>query len=153
MTEGERPPSDVIRLTLPGDPAYGSIARTAAMTLGLRAGFDWPTLERLALAVDEAMVLLLTGHPSETQLDLTFHSRPGELQLDARAAGTDAWDDPVDPDESGPGDVDDSDVDVSPPAVERFAGIVTGVVDHWSVDTDERTLRLRVGGESSDPPQ
>lgn len=128
MPEPGRAPTDQISLRLPGDPAYGSIARTAAMALGLRAGFSWPVLQALALAVDETMVLLLGGRGSDGSLVLSFAVDDAHLQIEVRRDGADDGDTaPVDPE-----------------ALQRFGELIEGAVTRWSVGTDTTTVRLAV---------
>lgn len=124
---------DEVTLRLPGDVAYASIARTAAMALGLRAGFAWPILTSLALAVDETMVLLLgstatsIGTQADGTLDLGFTVADGSLVMTVTAHGGSHHIDPA-----GPG-------------IERFAELITDTVDDWTVEAESATVRLSVG--------
>lgn len=122
---------DVVTLRLPGDVAYASIARTAAMALGLRAGFAWPALTSLALAVDETMVLLLgstdAGSDPDGTLDLGFMVGDGGLTMSVTVRGGRHH---LDPD--GPG-------------MQRFGELIADTVDDWSVDAGAATVRLSVG--------
>lgn len=131
MAGGTTPPPDEVTLRLPGDVAYASIARTAAMALGLRAGFVWPVLTALALAVDETMVLLLGSADSrgdtDNMLDLDFTVADGGLAMTVTAHGGGHR---IDPDG---------------PAIERFGELIADAVDDWSVDASTATVRLSVG--------
>lgn len=131
MAGGTAPTPDEVTLRLPGDVAYASIARTAAMALGLRAGFAWPVLTALALAVDETMVLLLGSTDShgdaENMLDLGFTVADGGLVMTVTAHGSGHR---IDPD--GPG-------------IKRFGELIADAVDDWSVDAATATVRLSVG--------
>jgi serine/threonine-protein kinase RsbW len=122
--------SDVVNLQLPADSAYASIARTATMALGLRAGFAWPTLTALALAVDETMVMLLgpsgpAPHPDDT-LELTFAVAPGGLELTVTADG------------SGPA------IDPGGTSVQRFTALMADLVDSWTLDPAAGSVTMTV---------
>ncbi len=122
---------DEVTLRLPGDVAYASIARTAAMALGLRAGFSWPVLTALALAVDETMVLLLgstnAGTDPHGELDLHFTVVDGGLAITIHSQDGNHH---IDPQGSG---------------MERFGILISDTVDDWSVDAESATVRLSVG--------
>jgi hypothetical protein len=138
MAEGTHDDTDVVTVRLPGDSAYASIGRTAAMALGLRAGFDWPTLTALALAVDETMVMLLgpagpAPHPDDT-LELVFTVGSGQLAL---AVGADGSGPPIDP---------------AGPALERFATLMDGFPGSWSVDPAANLVEITVTGPGPTPP-
>jgi hypothetical protein len=86
---------DEIRLDLPASGPYARIARVAASSLALRLGAPARAIEDLRLAVDEAVVLLLSVSRGEED---TIHGRyvvadrslSIELRLDApvRPLGT-----------------------------------------------------------------
>lgn len=129
--EGARAQPDEVFLDLPADSAYASIARTATMELGLRAGFDWPTLTSLALAIDETLVMLLgpsgpAPHPDDVlRLRFTVHHQALELRVTAHGRGP-----AIDPDGE---------------AAARFIEFVGDLVDSWSLDADQHAVTLKVG--------
>lgn len=131
MVSGPGQAFDKISLRLPGDPEYGSIARTAAMALGLRAGFDWPVLQALALAVDETMVLLLDRSRPTRPLDLTFTISDDRLALEVRQQ-------PALPEDPH------STVTVDPQALQRFGDLIEGAVTEWSVGPETATVHLLI---------
>lgn len=98
------------------------------MALGLRAGFSWPVLQALALAVDETMVLLLGGRDPDGSLVLSFAVDDAHLQIEVRRDGAD----------------DGEPAPVEPEALQRFGELVEGAVTRWSVGTDTATVRLVV---------
>lgn len=124
-------PADEVFVDLPADSAYASIARTATMELGLRAGFDWPTLTALALAIDETLVMLLgpggpAPHPDDVlRLRFTVHHQALELRVTAHGRGP-----AIDPDGE---------------AAARFTEFVGDLVDSWSLDADQHAVTLLVG--------
>jgi hypothetical protein len=134
MADGSAGTPHEVTLRLPGDVAYASIARTAAMELGLRAGFAWPVLTALALAVDETMVLLLgsadAGATHDGALDLRFTMANGHLDIAITA------------------DDGDRRIDPGGPAMDRFGVLITDTVDSWSVDTSTATVHLSVRATS-----
>lgn len=58
---GAQPVHDVVQLTVPADPAYVAVVRTAAAGLAARADLTLDRIEDLRIAVDEACALLLSG--------------------------------------------------------------------------------------------
>jgi hypothetical protein len=134
MADGSAGTPDEVTLRLPGDVAYASIARTAAMELGLRAGFAWPILTALALAVDETMVLLLgstnAADMHDGALNLRFTMVNGQLDIAITAGGGDRR---IDPGKS---------------TMDRFGALISDTVDHWSVDTSTATVHLSVEAAS-----
>lgn len=114
---------DRIRLTLPADPEYGRVARTAAAGLALRLGFSYGEIEDLRLAIDEVLILLLRPSAESDQVTLVFEPTEEGLVLDASTGQT-----PTDwPDEE---------------ACNRFEYLVDPVVDAWEVDEDQGRVHL-----------
>ncbi len=86
---------DEIRLDLPASGPYARIARVAASSLALRLGAPARAIEDLRLAVDEAVVLLLSASRGEEDTIrgrylVSERSLAIELRLDApvRPLGT-----------------------------------------------------------------
>jgi hypothetical protein len=137
MAGGSAGAPDEVTLRLPGDVAYASIARTAAMELGLRAGFAWPVLTALALAVDETMVLLLGSTDASPEADgmlvLRFTVAAGTLDIAVTADGGRHH--------------------LAPhgPSMDRFGALIADTVDDWSVDTATATVHLSVRSPGPDP--
>ncbi len=117
---------DEVRLTLPSEPEYGRLARIAAAALALRAGFDYPEIEDLRIALDEALILLLRPEGSPGVVTVVF--RLGTEDLDIVATTT-------------AGD-DQHWVDAGARA--RFDRIVGGIVDVAEVDDAGRRVHLVV---------
>lgn len=66
------PVGDEVKLRLPADPAYGSLARIAATSLARRLGFGWRAVEDLGLAIDEAVILLVNPETGGDGLDVVL---------------------------------------------------------------------------------
>jgi anti-sigma regulatory factor (Ser/Thr protein kinase) len=116
---------DTIRLTLPADPEYGRVARTAAAGLALRLGFSYREIEDLRLAIDELLILLLHDHRAIGTITLEFEPTDQGIVVDASAndrGGGRGWDDPE--------------------ACDRFEHLVTPVVDAWEIDGAARRAHL-----------
>lgn len=128
--------TDDVALRIPADPDYAAIARTAAMALGLRAGFTWPTLTALAVAVDESLILLLTGRQETTAsgtVDIAATVSDGHLELAVGLTAAHAL--------------------PSPGAIERFDTLVGDAVDHWAFDAEHHQVLLGIReSRGSEPP-
>lgn len=128
---------DLVRLRLPGDPAYGRLARIAATALARRLGFSFRQTEDLALAVDETVILLLQTTDDEPVIDglvVELDVVGGGITLTARAElaeGSDAGDPAALP--------------VPEPAHQRFEALVSTTVPDWTVDAERRQVVLRTG--------
>ncbi len=118
------PEGDEIRLTLPSEPEYGRLARIAAAALALRAGFDYPEIEDLRIAVDEAVILLLRPEGSSGSVTIVFRIGADELDITARTTAGD----------------DQHWVDAGARA--RFDRIVGGLVDVAEIDDAGRWVHL-----------
>ncbi len=121
--------ADRVVLTLPADAACAPVARTCVMALGLRAGFPWSVLTNLALAVDEALVLLIgqTGGdpaPSTQSVELRCDVTEGALDVTVELFGG-----------TGRAAAD---------AIERCRTLVSGAVGKSSVRPDGRAVELSV---------
>jgi len=126
---------DRVALRIPADPEYGAIARTAAMALGLRAGYTWPTLTALAVAVDESLILLLADQqqaPAPGTVDIAATVGDGHLELTVSLTGA----------VGAP----------SPEAIERFGTLVGDAVGHWTLDTDHHRVTLVVERAANGEP-
>ncbi len=130
LGRSREPMSDeTIRLTLPADPEYGRVARTAAAALALRLGFAYSEIEELRLAIDEMLILLLRPEGAPGVVTLEFE--PTEVGVNIQAtttAGSDqAW------------------IDTGGRA--RFEELVAPMVDTWEIDED--ATRVNVAKERS----
>lgn len=132
MTSGPgtgRMAGDEIQLRLPGDPAYGRLARIAATSLARRLGFTFRQIEDLGLAVDEAVILLHQPASGTVEgIDVRLHVVDRGIALAAQALPRPTPAAPVAP-------LDD-------PAVTRFERLVEGTVAAWSVDAAVRSVTL-----------
>jgi serine/threonine-protein kinase RsbW len=74
--------SDAVDLTVPADPIYLAVVRTATAGLATRLQLTLDEIEDLRIAVDEACSLLLAGraHPGRT-LQASFTLRPGTISV------------------------------------------------------------------------
>lgn len=118
------PEGDEIRLTLPSEPEYGRLARIAAAALALRAGFDYPEIEDLRIAVDEAVIVLLRPEGSPGSVTITFRIGADELDITARSTAGD----------------DQHWIDAGARA--RFERLVGGLVDVAEIDEAGRWVHL-----------
>lgn len=76
---------DDVVLRVPATPAYVSLVRTAAATLGARLDVGIDQIDDLRLAVDEACALLLQHGETDSDLECHFRLvRPEALHLQAR---------------------------------------------------------------------
>jgi hypothetical protein len=110
-----------IRLSLPADPEYGRVARTAVASLGLRAGFAYVDIEDLRLAIDEVLILLLHPEGGTGRVTLRFEPTAQGLVIDADRS-------PVSP--------------IDPGALGRFEELVAPIVDTWAVDVARASVHL-----------
>lgn len=113
-----------VRLTLPADPAYGRVARTAAAGLALRMGFAYSAIEDLGLAIDELLILLLRPDSEPGTVTMVFQPSAEGLTIDA---STDAprggqW--------------------IEADARDRFERLVSPNVDAWSIDDESRAIQV-----------
>jgi hypothetical protein len=124
VTEGAGTENDEISLVLPADPRYGRVARVAVTGIGIRLGLEWPDIQDLALALDEAVILLLRPEGSTGEMTFTFSVEPDQLVIDATTtAGADQdW--------------------TNDAAIQRFDEIVDGVIDVHTVDESGRHVTL-----------
>lgn len=122
---------NTIRLTIPADPEYSRVARTAVAGLALRLGFSYPAIEDLRLALDEALILLLRPDEPESRITLLFEPTDGGLVIDATGA-------PADGPSSGSSMTDKQRV----AARRRFERLVAPIVDSWSVSEDDHHVHL-----------
>ena len=115
---------ETIRLSLPADPEYGRVARTAAAALALRLGFAYTEIEELRLAIDEMLILLLRPEGAPGVVTLEFEPTDTGVTIEATTtAGADqAW------------------VDTGGRA--RFEELVAPMVDAWEIDDDATGVRL-----------
>ncbi len=122
--ERKRDGDNSIRLTVPADPAYGRVARTAVAGLALRMGFAYSAIEDLGLAVDELLILLLRPEVEPGTVTLVFRPSANGLTIDARtsAGGSQPW--------------------IDTPARDRFERLVASNVDTCEIDEDSRSVRL-----------
>lgn len=124
--------SDEIRLVIPAHHAYGRIARIATAALALRLGFSYREVQDLRLAIDEALILLL-GQDSQAlglgvneahdlgRVEIRFVVDRHTMVLHIRA---------------------DFETQLSLTSKERFAELLSDLVDEWFLSDDERSLRL-----------
>jgi len=116
--------TDEVLLCIPARAEYGRIVRVGAAALGLRQGMSFAEIDDLRLAIDEAMILLLSGLADDTEatIDIVFRSDEGKLELEAsRSIG---------------GELRDT-------AVHRFDAITSGLIDDYDLDLARGWLRLR----------
>ena len=118
---------DEVRLTLPGDPAYGRLVRIAALGLARRLGFDFRRLEDLGLAIDEAVILLLqpaVDHTPPARLDVVLRVVSGGIEVVAGAgeATGSTW--------------------PTAPSLDRFETLAGELVTSWALDPEDRSVRL-----------
>lgn len=120
---------DEVRLQLPGDPAYGRLARIAATGLSRRLGFTFRQMEDLGLAVDETIILLLqpgAGGARPAGVEVRLLVERGGLRVTAETTDPDPDDGPW------PG----------AEARERFAELVDPVVASWDLDPVSHRVRF-----------
>lgn len=110
-----------IRLTLPADPEYGRVARTAVASLALRSGFAYVDIEDLRLAIDEVLILLLHPERDGGRLTLRFEPTAQGLVIDATRV-------PSNP--------------IEAVALGRFEELVGPIVDAWTVDAANGSVHL-----------
>ena len=129
---GSREPmsDETIRLTLPADPEYGRVARTALAALALRLGFAYSQIEELRLAIDEPLILLLRPEDGERPeggkgvVTLDFEPTETGIKIEARSTAGAG---------QARGDTDSR---------ARFEGLVAPVVDEWEVDDHATCVHL-----------
>lgn len=85
MSSAQSSPSegaDVVELSVPADPAYLAVIRTATAGLAARLEMTLDEIEDLRIAVDEACALLLDhrAHPSG-EVRATFTIHPNLLEV------------------------------------------------------------------------
>jgi serine/threonine-protein kinase RsbW len=75
-----------VRLTLPAQPQFVSVARLTLAALAGRLGFDVEAAEDIKLAVAEAMTLLLRHGGEAATIDLEAAWSAAELEIELQAA-------------------------------------------------------------------
>lgn len=110
-------------MRVPARAPYARIVRVGAAALALRQGMSFGEIDDLRLAIDEAMILLLDGldQEGETDIDIVFRMADGCFELEATRR-------------KGP--------KVGATAVHRFDAIVSGLVDDYTVDPNQASVRL-----------
>lgn len=116
------PSTEEVLLHLPARPEYGRILRVGAAALGIRQGLSFAEIDDLRLAIDEAVILLLTSASGEGGLSAVFRFDGGRLELEL------ACDEPT--------PVDDA-------ALRRFDAAAGMLIDDYDVEPADRWLRLR----------
>lgn len=120
------PNTDEVLLRVPARSEYGRIVRVGAAALGLRQGMSFSEIDDLRLAIDEAVILLLTGieggEQTEQELRIVFRTDPGALELHAGRSVEAAF------------------IDT---AVHRFDAITAGLIDDYDLDQERGWVRLR----------
>lgn len=111
-----------IVLTLPAEPRYGRVARIAAAHLALRKGFSLTEIDDLRLAMDEAVILLLSPGIPPGELSAHYRVESGQIVVELELAN---------PGEPLPGE-----------RMERFRTIVSGLVEVDELADDGSILRL-----------
>lgn len=118
------PVGDEVRLRLPSDPVYGSLARIAATSLARRLGFGWRVVEDLGLVIDEAVILLVNPETGGDGLDALLRVAADGLEVTMTGRSSAR----VPP--------------LQPVAIDRFADLVAGAATTWSVDPELHEVRL-----------
>lgn len=70
MSSDSEPSDSRVMLQIPAEPAYLELARTTVGRVAHMAGFTFDGIEDIALAVDEAAILLLESDPDSIGLDV-----------------------------------------------------------------------------------
>jgi serine/threonine-protein kinase RsbW len=86
---GDRPDGDQVEITLPADPTYLALLRTASAALAARLDFTLDEIEDLRIAVDEAGALLLPHSAATGQLSCVFRLSDQSLAIDVSVSGGD----------------------------------------------------------------
>jgi len=118
---------DEILLELPASGAFARIARVAASSLALRLGVPRARIEDLRLAVDEALVLLLSTAGAGDRIEARYAVDPGPgggMELTLRLAPTT--------------------VALPADAVARFRAIADGLETRSAVDPASGVVLLRL---------
>ena len=116
------PSTEEVLLRLPARPEYGRILRVGAAALGIRQGLSFAEIDDLRLAIDEAVILLLTSAAAEGGLSAVFRFDGGRLELELAC------------DQSAP--LDDA-------AVRRFDAAAGMLIDDYDVEPRDGWLRIR----------
>lgn len=74
--------TDEVALQVPARPEFGRVIRVGGAALALRQGLSFNEIDELRLAVDEAVILLLDGVPSDAHIAATFRFEPEQLELE-----------------------------------------------------------------------
>lgn len=114
---------DQIVLSVPARDDYASIVRVAAASLALRRETPIARIDDLRLAVDEAMILLLTSAPDAETLRAIVHLTDESLTIE------------LSPEHGAP-------MAIGEEAKERFVKITAGLVDDWELDESAPKIRL-----------
>ena len=86
MRQGEADPldtlgGDVVELTVPAEPAYLAVLRTATAGLAARLSFSLDEIEDLRIAVDEACAMVLPQARENSDLTCTFDLDASKLTV------------------------------------------------------------------------
>ena len=114
--------ADEVLLRIPARPEYGRIVRVGATALGIRQGLSFAEIDDLRLAIDEALILLLSAAPDEAEVWAVFRFDDGRLELELACTESAAL-------------ADD--------AIERFATATDALIDDYYVEPSRNRLRLR----------
>lgn len=74
-------PDNTVRLSLPADPRYARVARSAVAAVAVRSGLDPAVVEDLRIAVDESLILLFR--------DALAPAAGDDVVIDIRGGGAD----------------------------------------------------------------
>lgn len=114
--------TDEVLLRIPAQPEYGRIVRVGAAALGIRQGLSFAEIDDLRLAIDEAVILLLTAAPTETEISAVFRFDDGRLELELAC--------------TEPAVLTDG-------AIGRFATATGSLIDDYDIEPARGWLRLR----------
>jgi len=114
-------PLDEVLLQVPARSEYARLVRIGAAALALRQGMAFGEIDDLRLAIDEALIALLTGDDPGADIDITYRI-DATFELEAKR--------------TTPGRLD-------PAAIERFEELASGLVDTYDIDDEHGAIRLR----------
>ncbi len=75
-----------VRVTIPATARFLRIARLTAAGVAGDAGFDLREIEDLRVAVDEMCAVVIEDAPDGAELELSYQSRDGHLEIEGSCA-------------------------------------------------------------------
>ncbi|MGB1504564.1 MAG: hypothetical protein ACPHIC_03825 [Acidimicrobiales bacterium] len=114
--------TDEVLLRLPARTHYGRIVRVGAAALGIRQGLSFAEIDDLRLAIDEAVILMLSAASADAEIRAVFRFDANQLELELAC---------------------DGDTVPAEHSISRFEEVAGELVDEYTVDPGRAWVRMK----------